>query len=104
MSYMLGKHILALAIKNDLHTHRNGAILRVRIIRNNPTKKCSLMFVCICNALKEKEMTGAIQGGASCALDVYKSLGCQPVCGRCVPYVEQELLGNHQAITQHSQP
>ena len=58
------------------------------------------MFVCICNALKEQEMAGAVQQGASCALDVYKSLGCQPVCGRCVPYVEEEILAKRNMSIQ----
>jgi bacterioferritin-associated ferredoxin len=58
------------------------------------------MFVCLCNALKEQEMAGAIQNGASCAMEVYQSLGCQPVCGKCVPYVEEELLAGRSSATQ----
>ncbi|MCI5048817.1 MAG: (2Fe-2S)-binding protein [Rickettsiales bacterium] len=48
------------------------------------------MYVCLCNAIKEKEMLGAIQAGATCPEDVYKSLGCNPVCGRCIPMIEDE--------------
>jgi bacterioferritin-associated ferredoxin len=62
------------------------------------------MFVCICNALKEKEMTCAIQQGACSALDVYESLGCQPKCGRCVPYVEEQLLGLSATNTANTCP
>lgn len=57
------------------------------------------MFVCVCNALKETEMAGAIAQGANSAQEIYACLGCQPKCGRCVPYVEQELLGNRISIS-----
>lgn len=56
------------------------------------------MFICVCNALREKEMSAAIEQGAGCALDIYKSLGCAPKCGRCVPYVEQHLLSKPAAM------
>lgn len=49
------------------------------------------MYICICNALKEQEMAGAFRSGATCVSQVYKSLGCQPVCGKCVPYVRENL-------------
>lgn len=52
------------------------------------------MYVCLCNALKEQEMCGVIRDGASCVSEVYQSLGCKPVCGKCVPYVREELLGS----------
>lgn len=61
------------------------------------------MFVCMCNALKEQEMQQAAASGATCALDIYKSLGCQPVCGRCVPYVEENLVGKANAAISGDQ-
>lgn len=47
------------------------------------------MYVCLCNSLKDKDIQAAIDGGAKCAKDVYKQLGCQPECCKCVPYVQQ---------------
>jgi bacterioferritin-associated ferredoxin len=49
------------------------------------------MFICLCNALKDSQMCGAIADGAQCVSEVYKSLGCQPKCGKCVPYVREQL-------------
>lgn len=56
------------------------------------------MFVCVCNALKEKEMQAAVAQGASCAADIYACLGCAPKCGRCVPFVEEQFLGGQTRI------
>lgn len=50
------------------------------------------MYICLCNALKEKEMAGAVARGANCVSQLYQSFGCKPVCGKCVPYVRENLL------------
>lgn len=56
------------------------------------------MFICLCNALKDSEMCGVIASGANCVSDVYKSLGCQPQCGQCVPYVREQLSQQKTAL------
>ncbi len=50
------------------------------------------MYVCICNALREREVGAAIRDGARTAGQVYRSLGCTPRCGKCVTTV-RDLLG-----------
>jgi len=54
----------------------------------------------MCNALKDSQMCGAIAGGANCVSEVYKSLGCQPQCGKCVPYVREQLAQRPGAAPQ----
>lgn len=44
------------------------------------------MVVCVCNAIRESEVRAAARDGASSACQAYRSLGCQPKCGQCVPF------------------
>ncbi|MGN5375074.1 (2Fe-2S)-binding protein [Sphingomonas hankookensis] len=44
------------------------------------------MVVCVCNALKERDVRAAARGGANSACQAYRALGCQAKCGQCVPF------------------
>ena len=43
------------------------------------------MIVCVCNAIREDELRAAARQGAPCPRAAFKSLGCQPQCGTCLP-------------------
>jgi bacterioferritin-associated ferredoxin len=43
-----------------------------------------LMYICICNALTDKQVDRAIKDGCREPSDVYKACGTQPQCGRCM--------------------
>jgi bacterioferritin-associated ferredoxin len=43
------------------------------------------MIVCVCNAIREDELRLAARSGAPCPRTAFKSLGCQPQCGTCLP-------------------
>ena len=45
------------------------------------------MYVCICNAFTEKQVSVAIRTGVSSPAGVFRHLGCVPQCGKCVPTV-----------------
>lgn len=45
------------------------------------------MYVCICNALDDREVTRVIREGATAAEDIHPRLGCQIRCGRCLPTI-----------------
>ena len=47
------------------------------------------MIVCMCNAIREKDVRAAARSGASCPLAAYASLGRRPRCGRCLPFAHQ---------------
>lgn len=47
------------------------------------------MFVCICNALREKELAAAAGGDARTVADVFRRCGSRPQCGKCLPDVAQ---------------
>lgn len=41
------------------------------------------MFICLCNALSDIQLTDAISGGARRPRDVYAACGCRAQCGGC---------------------
>ncbi len=44
------------------------------------------MMVCVCNAIREREVREAARMGAITACQAYRALGRQPKCGQCVPF------------------
>jgi bacterioferritin-associated ferredoxin len=48
------------------------------------------MYICLCNGLTDRDVRASCDGGCSVAM-VYRSLGCEPQCGKCVPYIRQML-------------
>jgi bacterioferritin-associated ferredoxin len=55
------------------------------------------MYVCLCNGLTDRDVRAGCESGCSVAM-VYRSLGCEPQCGKCVPFVRQ-MLRDHVATT-----
>jgi len=48
------------------------------------------MYICLCNALTDRDLRTSCQGSPSVSM-VYRALGCEPQCGKCVPLVRQML-------------
>ncbi len=46
------------------------------------------MYICICNALRDRELAAA-SGGARSVADVFRRCGRRPQCGKCLPDVAQ---------------
>ncbi|MEM8771453.1 MAG: (2Fe-2S)-binding protein [Pseudomonadota bacterium] len=46
------------------------------------------MYVCICNALKDKQIAAASDNARTVA-EVFKRCGRRPQCGKCLPDVAQ---------------
>ena len=49
------------------------------------------MYVCLCNALTDRDLRPHTAGGAASVSMVYRACGCQPQCGKCVPFIRQML-------------
>ena len=47
------------------------------------------MYVCICNALRDKELKVAAGANARTVADVFRSCGKRPRCGKCLHDVAQ---------------
>ena len=65
------------------------------------------MYVCICNAFTEKQVSTAIHTGVSSPAGVFRHLGCTPQCGKCVPTVRRMVKDNGglpaKAMHRHGQ-
>ncbi|HML11600.1 MAG TPA: (2Fe-2S)-binding protein [Stellaceae bacterium] len=48
------------------------------------------MYICLCNALTDRDLRTSCDNSSSVSM-VYRSLGCEPQCGKCVPLVRQML-------------
>lgn len=46
------------------------------------------MYICLCNALTERQVREAAAAGDGSTDGVYRTFGTQPRCGKCVPLVE----------------
>ncbi len=47
------------------------------------------MYVCICNALKDRELAHAAGGDVRSVAEVFRRCGRRPQCGKCLPDVAQ---------------
>lgn len=41
------------------------------------------MYVCICTAIREREVDAAVRAGARSPADVFRACGKSPQCGTC---------------------
>jgi bacterioferritin-associated ferredoxin len=49
------------------------------------------MYVCLCNAITDREFRIHAVDENPTVSAIYRSLGATPRCGKCVPYVRQLL-------------
>ena len=45
------------------------------------------MYICLCNGFTDKQVRGVGCSGDGTVSGVYRSLGAEPKCGKCVPMV-----------------
>jgi bacterioferritin-associated ferredoxin len=47
------------------------------------------MYVCICNALKDRDIEQATRSECGSVAEVFRRCGRRPQCGKCLPDVAQ---------------
>ena len=47
------------------------------------------MYVCVCNAISDREVRACAEGECSTVAMAYRSLGKPPKCGKCVPLMRR---------------
>jgi bacterioferritin-associated ferredoxin len=47
------------------------------------------MYVCVCNAITDRDVRAQAKGDCGTVAMIYRSLGTRPKCGKCVPLVRQ---------------
>lgn len=55
------------------------------------------MYVCICNAIREKDLRCAARCVRGDAETVYAAMGCKPQCGQCLEDAEEIIAEEHIA-------
>lgn len=58
------------------------------------------MYVCICNAIREKDLRQAAHACPGDADAVYESLGCAPQCGQCLDEAAHILIEERARTAQ----
>src|SRR3546814_2013784 len=59
------------------------------------------MVVCVCNAIREKDVRAAVRSGASCPSSAYARAGHRPKCGQCFPFA-REIIASEQRSEEHT--
>jgi bacterioferritin-associated ferredoxin len=57
------------------------------------------MVICLCNCLKSSEIACARDSGGCSVSQIFKRLGCEPQCGKCVPYIRDSLRASDTQST-----
>jgi bacterioferritin-associated ferredoxin len=60
------------------------------------------MYVCLCNALTDRDLLRHTATGTSSVSMVYSACGCRPQCGKCVPFVRQMLREGGEAPSEQT--
>ena len=55
------------------------------------------MVVCVCNAIREKDVRDAARSGAGCPSSAYASLGRRARCGQCFPFA-RSIIAEERAL------
>ncbi|HMT44078.1 MAG TPA: (2Fe-2S)-binding protein [Chakrabartia sp.] len=55
------------------------------------------MIVCVCNALREKDVQEAARSGARSPGRAYRQFGCRTQCGQCLPFARMIIEREHAA-------
>lgn len=59
------------------------------------------MYICICNALTDKQVESAITSGCRRPDDIYSQCGTKPQCGRCAERMLELLeASDNQPVAQ----
>lgn len=47
------------------------------------------MYVCVCNAISDRDVRACAEGECSTVAMAYRSVGKPPKCGKCVPLMRR---------------
>jgi bacterioferritin-associated ferredoxin len=62
------------------------------------------MYVCLCNAYRERDIAAAARAGARTPEAAYAWLGAAPVCGRCLPMAQSVIDPLLSSPRQQAEP
>jgi bacterioferritin-associated ferredoxin len=57
----------------------------------------TVMIVCVCKAVSERQIRAAVKGGANSLRDLTRELGVGTCCGKCLPEAKAALCSSLDA-------
>jgi bacterioferritin-associated ferredoxin len=63
------------------------------------------MYICICTAIREREVDAAVRAGAKRPSDVFRACGKSPQCGSCACDMRERIartVAHDRANVQHT--
>jgi bacterioferritin-associated ferredoxin len=70
--------------------HTVLTIIRIRVHN-------SVMIVCVCKAVSDRQIRAAVKGGAATLRDLTRDLGLGTCCGKCLPEANAALSASLEA-------
>jgi bacterioferritin-associated ferredoxin len=70
--------------------HTVLTIIRIRVYN-------SVMIVCVCKAVSDRQIRAAVKGGAGSLRDLTRDLGLGTCCGKCLPEAKAALSASLEA-------
>jgi bacterioferritin-associated ferredoxin len=55
------------------------------------------MIVCVCNAIRERELRQVAREGATCPVSAYRAVGRKPRCGQCLSFAREIIAAEQRA-------
>ena len=55
------------------------------------------MYVCLCNAVRERQIANAVSQGCRSVGEVHRSLGTRPQCGKCTCDIAQMIRNRNDS-------
>lgn len=49
------------------------------------------MYLCVCRAIREREVEAAVRAGARRPVDIFRACGKSPQCGGCAPELRKRI-------------
>jgi bacterioferritin-associated ferredoxin len=49
------------------------------------------MYLCVCRAIREREVDAAVRAGARRPVDIFRACGKSPQCGGCAPELRKRI-------------
>lgn len=68
------------------------------IINERLRRTIQSMYVCICNAISDRQARSYTDSGACSVAAFYRSLGVKPKCGKCVPALRDMLTTGRTGV------
>jgi bacterioferritin-associated ferredoxin len=73
-------------------------LIIIIIINERLRRTIQSMYVCICNAISDRQARSYTDSGACSVAAFYRSLGVKPKCGKCVPALRNMLTTGRTGV------